>query len=182
MKSTIMKPLTLFLAVAVCFLFAYLFFFSSSKIGYVDSSKLMNGYNAMIEARKEFDKKQAVWKSNVDTLTYEVQESIKKYEKTAALGTDKEKLMARDLITTKQKQLYDYQNVARQNSSEEEQRLTQNVLVTVNTYLQRYGKKHGYKFILIAANGNIAYADGGLDITDKVVEDLNKEYAVQAKQ
>ncbi|MBO9660636.1 MAG: OmpH family outer membrane protein, partial [Chitinophagaceae bacterium] len=68
-----------------------------------------------------------------------------------------------------------------QNSSQEEQRLTQNVLTTVNTYLLRFGKKNGYKMIFIAANGNIAYADPGSDITDKVVEQLNKEYAVPAK-
>jgi Skp family chaperone for outer membrane proteins len=45
----------------------------------------------------------------------------------------------------------------------------------------RYGKKHGYKMILIAANGNIAYADADMDITDKIVEELNKEYSVPVK-
>jgi Skp family chaperone for outer membrane proteins len=35
--------------------------------------------------------------------------------------------------------------------------------------------------ILIAANGNIAYADADMDITDKIVEELNKEYSVPVK-
>ena len=163
------------------FLVLYTFLFGNTKVAYVDSGKLLNGYKAMVEARKEFDKKEATWKANVDTLTHDVQDAIKKYEKTAAMGTDKEKQLARELITTRQKQLYDYQAAAKQNAGQEEQRLTQNVLSTVNSYLLRYGKKHGYKIILVAANGNIAYADNDMDITDKVVEDLNKEYYVAVK-
>jgi Skp family chaperone for outer membrane proteins len=51
----------------------------------------------------------------------------------------------------------------------------------VNAFLMRYGKKHGYKMILIAANGNIAYADPSMDITDQIVEALNNEYSVPGK-
>ena len=178
-NRTSVKLLLLFISVA--FLFLYQFAFRSEKIVYVDSGKLLTGYKAMIEARGEFDKKQAAWKANIDTLTRDVEESIKKYEKTAALGTEKERKLAKELINTKQKQLYEYQNVIRQNAGQEEQRLTQNVLSTINAYLERYGKKHRYKMILIAANGNIAYADNGIDITDKIVEELNKEYSVPIK-
>lgn len=135
----------------------------------------------MVEARSEFEKKKKTWEGNIDSLTREVQSAITKYEKTAAAGTTNEKQLSRELINGKQKQLYEYQNAIKQNASQEEQRLTQNVLTTVNTYLLRYGKKQGYKMILIAANGNIAYADPSMDITDKVVEQLNKEYAVPAK-
>lgn len=178
------KPLSILTAVVlilVVFTLLSFFVFPSQKIAYVDSARLLNGYKAMVEARKEFEKKQATWQANVDTLMTDVQDAIKKYEKTAATGTDKERQMARELITGKQKQLYDYQNATRQNAAQEEQRLTQNVLTTVNAYLLRYGKKHNFKMILIAANGNIAYADPGMDITDKVVEDLNKEYSVPVK-
>jgi len=135
----------------------------------------------MVAARTEFEAKQVAWKSNVDTLTNDVKTAIAKYEKTAMNGSVKEKQLAKDFITEKQKQLYEYQNAIRQNSSQEEQRLTQNVLSTVNIFLERYGKKNGYKLILVASNGNIAYADESMDITEKVVEELNKEYAVPAK-
>jgi len=173
--------LSLIAILLVVFLFLYTFIFGSTKVAYVDSGKLLSGYKAMIEARKEFDKKQTAWQANIDTLTRDVQDAIKKYEKTAALGTDKEKQLAKELISSRQKQLYDYQGAIKQNAGQEEQRLTQNVLSTVNTYLLRYGKKHGYKMILIAANGNIAYADNDMDITDRIVEDLNKEYSVPVK-
>jgi len=169
------------LTLCVIFLLLYTFVFSRTRIAYVDSNKLLNGYKSMVEARKEFEKKQSAWQANIDTLTRDVQDAIKKYEKTAATGTEKERQMAKDLITGKQKQLYDYQNAIKQNAGQEEQRLTSGVLTTVNTFLDRYGKKNGYRMILIAANGNIAYADPSLDITDRVVEELNKEYSVPVK-
>src|SRR5258705_10534595 len=165
MKFNTSKLLLTLLTFCVVFLLVKGFFFPSPAIAYVDSGKLLNGYNAMVQARTEFEKKEAAWKANIDSLTNDIQEAMKKYEKTAAMGTDKEKQLSRELITTKQKQLYDYQNAIKQNASQEEQRLTQNVLTTVNNYLLRYGKKNGYKMILIESNGKIACANPGMDIT-----------------
>lgn len=172
---------TLLLSLAVIFLLVYTLLFNRTKIAYVDSTKLLNGYKAMVEARKEFQKKQANWQSNIDTLTKNVQDAIKEYEKTIASGSENEKKLSKELISTKQKQLYEYQAAIKQNAAQEEGRLNQEVLSTVNAYLLRFGKKNGYKLILIAANGNIAYADQGMDITDEVVEALNKEYSVPVK-
>lgn len=177
------KPGLTFGLILLCILLPLLLYFSflRQKISYVDSGKLMTGYKAMVEARSEFEKKQKTWQANVDSLTQEVQNAIARHEKTLATGTENEKRLSRELITTRQKQLYDYQTAISQNSSQEEQRLTQNVLSTVNAYLLRYGKKHGYKLILVASNGNIAYADPAMDITDIIVENLNKEYGIPSK-
>lgn len=181
MKFLRTNLLTLTLFIIILFFLLFEFVFSAKKISYVDSGKLLNGYNAMVHARTEFESKKKTWEANIDSLTREVQESMVKYEKTAVSGSEKERQLSRELISNKQKQLYDYQNAINQNAAQEEQRLTQSVLTTVNNYLLRYGKKHGYKMILVATNGNIAYADPSMDITDKIVEQLNKEYTVTAK-
>jgi outer membrane protein len=173
--------LTGLLVVSIVFILLQAFVFHHNDIVYVDSAKLMDGYKGMIEARKEYEKKHSAWQANVDTLTKDVQDAIKKYSKDLALGSDKEKQLSKELIQSKQKELYDYQNAVKQNAAQEEDRLNKNVFSTVNAYLIRYGKKNGYKMILIAANGNIAYADPSMEITDKIVEDLNKEYSVPEK-
>ena len=173
--------LTVLLVVSIVFILLQAFVFHHNDIVYVDSAKLMDGYKGMIEARKEYEKKHSAWQANVDTLTKDVQDAIKKYSKDLALGSDKEKQLSKELIQSKQKELYDYQNAVKQNAAQEEDRLNKNVFSTVNAYLIRYGKKNGYKMILIAANGNIAYADPSMEITDKIVEDLNKEYSVPEK-
>jgi outer membrane protein len=182
MKSSKLFVGSLSLLLVCCFLIFYFFAFAGSgKIVYVDSDKLLNGYKGMIEARAEFQKKRTVWESNIDTLTKDVQDAIRTYSKDMALGTEKEKQLSKVLIQTKQKQLIDYQSAIKQNAAQEEQRLNQQVLSTINAFLSRYGKKNGYKMILIAANGNIAYADPSMEITDRIVEELNKEYSVPVK-
>lgn len=177
--ANIISGISLFASV---FTLLYFIAFPVNRVAYVDSAKLLNGYKGMIEARNEFDKKRSVWQANIDTLTIEAEDAIKKYSRDQALGTDKEKKLAKDLIQSKQKQLISYQNAIKQNASEEQERLNQSVFSTVNAFLLRYGKKHGYKMVLIAANGNIAYADPSMEITDEVVEELNKEYAPSAAQ
>jgi outer membrane protein len=170
------------LLLVCCFLIFYFFAYAGNgKIVYVDSNKLLNGYKGMIEARKEYDKKRSAWQANIDTLTREVQGAIKSYSKDLAMGTQKEKELSKELISTKQKQLMDYQAAIKQNAAQEEQRSNQDVLNTVNTFLLKYGKQQGYKMILIAANGNIAYADPSMEITDKIIDELNKEYTPTIK-
>lgn len=167
--------------VLVSLLFLYYIAYAGNRIVYVDSSKLLDGYKGMIAARQEYDKKRNTWQANIDTLTQDVQDAIKTYSKTLVTGSEKEKQLSHELIQTKQKQLIDYQNAIKQNAAQEQDRLNKEVLATVNGFLARYGKKNGYKMILIAANGNIAYADPGSEITDKIVEELNKEYTVPLK-
>lgn len=178
LRLNVFSLVSLFIGI---FLLLYFFAFANSRIVYVDSAKLLNGYKGMIEARKDYDKKRSVWQSNIDTLTNDVKDAIQKYSKDMALGSDKEKQLSKELIQSKQKGLMDYQNAIKQNAAQEEERLNSEVLSTVNGFLERYGKKHGYKMILIASNGNIAYADPSTEITDRIVEELNKEYSVPVK-
>ncbi|WP_085950821.1 OmpH family outer membrane protein [Fulvivirga imtechensis] len=166
----------LFLATATL----YYFHFSQQKVAYVDSAKLINGYQGMVEARKEFQQKSSVWKANIDTLAQEVQSAIQDYERESAGMTAREKELSKELIRTKQKQLSDYQRAMNEKAGQEDAQMTAQVLDQVNAYIQQYGKEHGYRIILAATEyGNIAYAEEGLDITAQVLEGLNKSYAGQ---
>lgn len=167
--------LTLIAIVAIAVIF-YLHF-ASEKIAYVDSTKLVNSYQGMVDARAMYQQKSAVWKANIDTLASEVQKAIKDYEKEKGKMTAKEKEVTQELIRTKQKQLNDYQKALSEKAALEDNQLTSKVLNEVNAFIKSYGDQYGYKIILVATQyGNIAYAEEGLDITDVILEGLNKEY------
>lgn len=159
----------------------WMLFFKKDKIAYVESSRLLTGYKAMADVRKEFDGKSKQWQANIDTLTQDIQQSIFKYEKETSKGSEEDKKKAKEAIGIKQKQLNDYQRATQQNAQQEEARLTTPILTEVNAFLMEYGKSHGYKMIFVANNGNIAYADKGLDLTDEIVELLNKSYKMPIK-
>lgn len=144
---------------------------------YVDSAKLLNQYQGMIDARNAYQIKASARKGNIDTLTVDVQDAIKKYEKESVSMTTREKELSQELIRTKQKQLMDYQRAMNEKAQQEDNTMTSQVLEQVNAYLKKYGEQQGYQIVLATTEfGNVAYADESLDITDAVLEGLNKSY------
>ncbi len=153
-------------------------FTNDQKVVYVDSSKLLNNYKGMQAARAAYQQKANAWKANIDTLASEVQQQIFTYEKESPKMTVKERLLSQELIRNKQKQFSDYQQAMNTQAQQEDTKMTSDVVTQINAYLKKYGGSKGYKVILAATEyGNLAYADEGLDITNEVLEGLNKEYS-----
>ncbi len=131
----------------------------------------------MEDARKSFQNKAVAWKSNIDTLTAEVQKQISRYEKESVRMSTKEKLLFQELIKTKQTSLMDYQRAMNTQAQQEDSKMTAEVVDRINIYLRKYGVDHGYKIIIAATDyGNVAYGDESLDITNNILVGLNKEY------
>lgn len=160
---------------AVLFLAIYIFVLKNDRIVYVDSGKIMNEYKGAIQAKKAYDAKTKSWQANIDTLTLDFQNGMRKYEKDLAGMSAKEKELSKQLLNNKQKQLADYQRVIQENARQEDAKLYQGIVTEINAFLLKYGKEHNYKMILIAnQSGTIAYAREGLDVTAEVLKELNK--------
>lgn len=157
----------------------YQHFTTSQKVVYVDSSKLLNGYQGMTDARKSYQLKVSVWKANIDTLVQEIQEDLKRYEKENSKMSLKERDLTQQLIQNKQKQLLDYQKATNEKAALEDDQMTKQVLDEINRFIKDYGQKDKRLIILATAGGNIAYANEGIDITDEILEGLNKKYQGQ---
>jgi outer membrane protein len=150
------------------------------SIVYVDSNQLINNFKGMQNARKVYQQKAVTWKANIDTLSAEVQRQIVDYEKQSGKMSVKERQLSEELIRTKQKQLMDYQQAMNAQAQQEDSKMTGEVIVQINSFIKKYGEEKGYTIVMAATEfGNIAYAKEGLDITDEVLEGLNKEYSGQ---
>ncbi len=176
-KSFFEIAFKLFTVVALGFLITMQFMSKDDSIVYVDSIKLMNGYSGMKEARKAYEAKVTVWKTNLDSLKVELDEKIKDYQSKQAKLSAKEKQLTEELLQSKQQQFMDYQQIISEKVQKEDQELTTSVLGKVNDYIKKYGEDKGYGIIMAATQyGNIVYSKKGKDITDEVLEGLNKEY------
>ena len=113
---------------------AFYSFKNQQKLVYVDSAKLLNSYQGMINARKAYQHKAAAWQSNIDTLTQEVQQQIAKYEKELASMSAKERQLSQELIRTKQKQLIEYQQALNSQAQQEDLKMTGDVVSQVNAF------------------------------------------------
>lgn len=151
--------------------------FKHPEIVYVDSNHLINRYRGMEDARRTYQQKVASWKANIDTLSSAVHKNLLEYEKGEATMSAKERELLMELIRTKQKQLVDYQNAINAQAKEEDAKMTGEVIAKINAYIRKFGEENGYTIVMAATEyGNIAYADAGLNVTDEILEGLNREY------
>jgi outer membrane protein len=177
----ILSVVAIFLALAAI-AFAAVVYFNKKEIVYVDSMKLITNFKGAKVAKDAYEKKIAVWKANIDTLTMETNREIAKYEKEKKGMSAREQKLSEELIGTKQQQLESYRQATAENASKEDQLVTGKVFKEINDFLKQYGEQKGYEFIMAATSaGNIVFAKKGNDITDEVLEKMNAEYQATHK-
>jgi outer membrane protein len=153
------------------------YFFKKERIVYVDSLKLLSQYKGTLAAKAEYERKVAVWQSNIDTLTAELSNTILRFGKDKGKLSAREKTLTEELIASKQQQLDNYKSAISQNASKEDQEVTTKVYKEINDFLKEYGERHGYDYILGATNmGNVVYAQKAANITDEVIKELNAQF------
>ena len=174
-----MKKLTLpisLIALAAS-IFSFFYLQSSSELVYVDVNKLIDGYQRTKAERTKFEEKANTLQANVDSLIGDWQEELKTYEKERSSMTKKELELKQELLTNRQQQIGNYQQAVQKQIQEEDQKATQTVVNDINDFVKEYGKKNNYKIIFGAGgSGNIMYADDDADLTQEVLEGLNKEF------
>ena len=150
---------------------------AAGAIVYVESSKLLDGYQGMKDARRAFEVKAKGWESQNQALVSSFRTAVEAYQKSAPTLTADQRAAAEQKLQQQQQQGAVEQQKIQQQAQEAEGKLTQTVLESVNKKVEAYGKAHGYKMILIAApSGTIAYGEKGLDITAPVLTYLNSSY------
>ena len=149
----------------------------AGAIVYVESAKLLDGYQGMKDARRSFEAKAKGWERQNQALVSSFRNAVEQYQKTAAGLTPEQRAAAEQQLQQKQQQGAVEQQKIQAQAQEAEGKLTQTVLESVNKKVEAYGKTHGYKMILIAApSGTIAYGEKALDVTTPVLAYLNSEY------
>ncbi|HEX8349420.1 MAG TPA: OmpH family outer membrane protein [Hymenobacter sp.] len=150
------------------------------KIAYVESSKMLDGYKGMQDARRSFEAKAKGWERQNQTLVGGFQAAVQKYQQQAASLTAEQRAATEQRLQAQQAEVGQKQQQLQQQASEEEAKVTQRVLERVNKLVEQYGKDNGYELILIAApSGTIAYGRKDLDITPAVLKHLNAAYAAK---
>jgi outer membrane protein len=150
-------------------------YMSREKTGYVRTGYILSEYEGMKSANSSYEKELQRVQNNMDTLR-------KRFEYWQEMsqnrgGKDTE-LRLRDAGN-------DYQNYSEKAKQQLEQRrmeLTSGVIKEINSIVQAYGKKHHYKVILGATDdGSILYGDPEYDITEKILEILNRNFQQEKK-
>ncbi len=149
--------------------------YASNKIAYVDNNKLVMEYKGAQQAQEVLKEKVDQWQANVDTLGQELEMKVKQYqEEKSTLKASQLQSREKELYELQQ-QYYQYREAIQQKMAEEDATVTAEVVTEINSFINNYAQDEGYLLIFGASgNGNMVYASPSLDITEDLLEQLNK--------
>ncbi len=148
------------------------------KLGYIDSRRIMLEYPDAVEAQGKFDTELKTWQEEAETKQQEIQRLEEEYEAQKLLLSDETREEREAEIERKKLEMSrffddiwgDDGKAARRNLE-----LTKGIVEQVNKVLEQLGEDEAFDMILDAAAGGIVFAREGLDLTPRVLEELEKQ-------
>lgn len=155
----------------------FLSYQGQEKIAYVRSQDLIYSYAGTLEAMEKFNKEKEIWNANFDTLELNFNKAVNQYNLDYPKMNEKQRLEESNNLDNQQRQLIGYKGAIDEKIKSKDDEMMQAVLNQVNTFIKEYGKEHGYDVILgTTLSGSVLYGKEEIDITDDLLEVLNKNY------
>jgi outer membrane protein len=178
------KKKILLLSTILFFLTGVFFLFWASetssqegKIGYVDSMKLRTEFGEFADAQAEFDKDVKAWQEELAEMEHVIDSLKQDLEKTSLVLSETKKKEKEENLESKK---LEYQRLTNDifgpggRAEKRNAELTKPILDKINQVLEKIATEENFIMIFDSVNGNIAYAKEDLDLTDRVLEELEK--------
>ncbi|MBM3255344.1 MAG: OmpH family outer membrane protein [Candidatus Omnitrophica bacterium] len=143
---------------------------AAEKIGYVDLSRTFSEYGKTKEYDKSLSEKETAYNSEREKKVNEVKQLQDKMN----LLSDKEKENKKTELTNKIKSLQDLDREKQTDLRKEQDEKMKEILKDIEDAVKAYAQKEGYT--LVFNDRVLVYQEKNLEITDKVIEILNKGY------
>lgn len=143
---------------------------AAEKFAYVDLGRIFSEYNKTKDYDKVLNDKENVYSQEREKKVNE----IKQFQDKMNLLSDKEKETKKQDIETKVKSLQDFDRQKQTDLRKEQDERMKEILKDIEEAVRKYSKEIG--FSLVFNDRVLVYQDKSLDITDRIIEILNKEY------
>jgi len=147
------------------------------KIGYVDSMRLRTEFKDFKDAQAILDQDVKTWQEEIAQLEKVVDSLKADSTKISLLLTEAKRKEKNDSLATKR---IEYQRAVNETFGpggkweRKNAELTQPILNKINLVLEKIATEENFIMIFDSVNGNIAYANKKLDLTNLVLEELGK--------
>ena len=147
------------------------------KIAFVDNSQVIKDYQMKIDIEDKFKKKDEVYKKRTDSIAQayqlDVQQTQLRLSKLSAQKQQEESQQFSQKWQMMQQQLqYEQQQMDQMYTKEMD-----SVIKSVNKFVEGYGEKNGYTFILGKNGaGSVMFGKDDKDISEAVTKALNEDY------
>jgi outer membrane protein len=147
------------------------------RIGYVDSIRLRTEFKEFTDAQANFDQDVKAWEDEAAQMRSTVDSLKKDLEKTALILSEAKRKEKEDSLEAHERKYQKFTNDVFGPGGKAEKRngeLTKPILEKINLVLEKIATEENIVMIFDSVNGNIAYAKKSLDLTDLVLEELDK--------
>jgi len=153
------------------------------KTGYVNNTKVVSDFNEMKTAKDKWTKKNNEVRAELEEKAKQFQIEVQGYQNIMkSMSTANREKKEQELLV-KQQGLQREQQTRMQEIQQGSQVEIDSIIAKVENFIKEYGKNNGYTYIFGETEvKNIFYAKEELDLTDKIIEELNGEKASEEKK
>lgn len=150
---------------------------------YVQIDSLLTNYEYFKDARKELENKRFQLDNDLTTRGRSLENEIAFFQQKAQTMTLDQARNTEAQLMKKQQDFVQYRDRAAQTLAQEEADKNEELYNLIHEYLEKYNNENSYEFVLgYTRGGGILFADSALNVTQKVLDGLNKEYSEKSKK
>ncbi len=148
------------------------------KLAHVDSKIIFDSYSETKKAQEEYDKKVAKWEQDAADMQKNLVEMKERLDKQSLMLSDEKK---KELEADFLKKKTEYQQFVSKIYGRDGKLLAENekfsgpLIQKIKKTIQDVANQEGYDMVLDRASGTVVFWKKDNDITDKVLDYLNKE-------
>jgi outer membrane protein len=147
------------------------------KVAYVLTDSVIARYTYFKEKSGEITQKGKNFESELGSRAKGFEQEVANFQQTAQAMTPNQARAKQDELVKKEQNLMTYRDNIMQELSGDEAKLYSDVYDQIQVYLTEYAEANNLEMILSYTRGGaIWYSNKSLDITDIVVEGINKKY------
>jgi len=149
----------------------------AQKLAYVQSQRILSEYQEFIDAQNKLDKIRNGYDAEYQKMLKEYNDMLQEIDSQSLLLSPEKKQektrQAQEKAMAIEKFKYDKLGPEGE-FYKKSQELTKPIIDKINKLISKIGEDEGYDFIFDASSGALVHALPKYDITDKVIEALNK--------
>ncbi|RMH98905.1 MAG: OmpH family outer membrane protein [Calditrichaeota bacterium] len=147
------------------------------KIRYINSDRILKEYPQAQEVQRKLDELRSSYEAEFNRMQQEAQKLLDELQNQSLLLSPEKKAEKENKLQNLQAQLERFYQEKLGPQGEfyrKNQELTQPLIDKINQVIQKVGQEEGYDYILDVVQGVVLYAKEEYDITDRILEELNK--------
>ncbi|MCF0049623.1 OmpH family outer membrane protein [Dyadobacter chenwenxiniae] len=147
------------------------------KTVYVQVDSLLKNYEFFKDTRKELENKNFQLENELNTKGRSLQNEVQFFQQRAQTMTPEQARSTEAQLMKKQQDLVAYRDQSAQALGQEEAKKNEELYKNIRSYIEKYNKENGFEYVLgYSLGGGILFANPSLDVTQKILDGLNKEY------